>query len=67
MSAVNGDKARFNRQRKQKIAHRKRTHDLLKKELLEKELLGKELLGKATTQSKPANASSRDKPHSVPA
>jgi len=33
MSAVNGDKARFNRQRKQKIARRKRTHELLNKAL----------------------------------
>jgi hypothetical protein len=31
MSALNGDKARFHRERKQKIARRKRTHELLKK------------------------------------
>ncbi|HKU28071.1 MAG TPA: hypothetical protein VJQ54_21560 [Candidatus Sulfotelmatobacter sp.] len=29
MSARNGDKSRFNRERKQKIARRKRTHELL--------------------------------------
>jgi hypothetical protein len=29
MSARNGDKSRFNRERKQKIARRKRTHALL--------------------------------------
>ena len=31
MSARNGDKSRFNRERKQKIARRKRTHELLKR------------------------------------
>jgi hypothetical protein len=31
MSALNGDKSRFNRQRKKKIAQRKRTHELLKR------------------------------------
>jgi hypothetical protein len=30
MSARNGDKSRFNRDRKQKIARRKRAHELLK-------------------------------------
>ena len=29
MSGLNGDKSRFNRERKQKIARRKRTHELL--------------------------------------
>ncbi|HKH99125.1 MAG TPA: hypothetical protein VJ999_08455 [Candidatus Sulfotelmatobacter sp.] len=29
MSALNGDKSRFNRERKQKIARRKRNRDLL--------------------------------------
>jgi hypothetical protein len=29
MSARNGDKSRFNRERKQRIARRKRTHELL--------------------------------------
>lgn len=29
MSAINGDKARFNRNRKEKIARRKRTRQLL--------------------------------------
>ena len=32
MSARNGDKSRFNRERKQKIARRKRTPELLKRE-----------------------------------
>lgn len=31
MSARNGDKARFNRGRKQKTARRKRTHELLER------------------------------------
>jgi len=31
MSARNGDKSRFNRERKQKIARRKRTHELLER------------------------------------
>ena len=31
MSARNGDKSRFHRERKQKIARRKRTHELLKR------------------------------------
>jgi hypothetical protein len=31
MSARNGDKSRFNRERKQKIARRKRTHGLLER------------------------------------
>ena len=31
MSARNGDKARFNRERKQKIARRKRTQELLQR------------------------------------
>jgi hypothetical protein len=30
MSALNGDKSRFHRERKQKIARRKRTRELLK-------------------------------------
>ncbi|HEX2598154.1 MAG TPA: hypothetical protein VHL05_05250 [Terriglobales bacterium] len=34
MSARNGDKSRFHRQRKQKIARRKRTFDLLEREKL---------------------------------
>lgn len=32
MSAINGDKSRFNRERKQKIARRKRTRELLNME-----------------------------------
>lgn len=31
MSARNGDKSRFNRERKQKIARRKRIHELLER------------------------------------
>jgi hypothetical protein len=31
MSARNGDKSRFNRERKQKIARRKRTHEWLER------------------------------------
>jgi hypothetical protein len=31
MSARNGDKSRFNRERKQNIARRKRTHELLER------------------------------------
>jgi hypothetical protein len=31
MSGINGDKARFHRERKQKIARRKRTRELLKR------------------------------------
>jgi len=31
VSARNGDKSRFNRERKQKTARRKRTHDLLER------------------------------------
>ena len=32
MSALNGDKSRYNRERKQKIARRKRTRELLARE-----------------------------------
>jgi hypothetical protein len=32
MSARNGDKSRFNRERKKKVARRKRTHELLEHE-----------------------------------
>jgi hypothetical protein len=52
MSALNGDKSRFNRERKQNIARRKRTRELLAR------------LGKAR---KPADTSSRVQPRSVPA
>lgn len=31
MSARNGDRSRYHRERKQKIARRKRTHELLKR------------------------------------
>ena len=36
MSALNGDKSRFNRERKQKIARRQRTRELLKREATER-------------------------------
>jgi len=52
MSALNGDKSRFNRERKQKIAKRKRTRELLKS---------------AATQPKSPDSSSRAKPQSVSA
>jgi len=51
MSALNGDKSRFHRERKQKLARRKRTRELLKH---------------AATQSKPADRSAA-KSRSVPA
>ena len=35
MSARNGDKSRFHRERKQKIARRQRTRELLKREATE--------------------------------
>jgi hypothetical protein len=52
MSARNGDKSRFNRQRKQNIARRERTHQRL------------EHAAKAT---KPGEISSRVQPRSVSA
>ena len=52
MSARNGDKSRFNRERKQKIARRKRTHEL------------RQRLGKALET---ADAALRAQPRSVPA
>lgn len=52
MSRINGDKSRFNRERKQNIARRKRT---------------RELLNQAAKQSKMANAPASAKPRSVPA
>jgi hypothetical protein len=50
MSARNGDKSRFNRERKQKIARRKRTHELLER---------------AARTSKSADAAVRAQPRSV--
>lgn len=50
MSARNGDKSRFHRERKQKIARRKRTQDLLHR---------------SGTQQKPAAASARVMPQTV--
>lgn len=52
MSALNGDKSRFNRLRKQKIARRKRN---------------RELLNSAAIQPKPVTAAAPAKPRSVPA
>ena len=52
MSARNGDKSRFHRERKQKIARRKRTH---------------ELLARSAMARKPEDTSARVQPRSVPA
>jgi len=52
MSALNGDKSRFNRERRQKIARRKRN---------------RELLNPAAPVAKSAEASERAKQKSVPA
>jgi hypothetical protein len=50
MSARNGDKSRFNRERKQKIGRRKRT---------------RELLGRTAKASKSADTTVRAQPRSV--
>jgi hypothetical protein len=52
MSARNGDKSRFHRERKQKIARRKRNQ---------------ELLARAAKEGRPAGTTARTKPRSVPA
>jgi len=52
MSARNGDKSRFNRERKQKIARRKRIH---------------EMLGRAAKGSKAEDTTARAQPRSVSA
>jgi hypothetical protein len=52
MSARNGDRSRFHRERKQKIARRKRTHELLEH---------------TTKAPKPGEISSRVQPRSVSA
>lgn len=52
MSAINGDKARFHRIRKQKIARRKRKN---------------EILNAAAAPPKPADAPTGTPPRSVPA
>jgi hypothetical protein len=52
MSARNGDKSRFNRERKQKIARRKRTQELLQR---------------AATARTSADATVRARPRSVSA
>jgi hypothetical protein len=52
MSGVNGDKSRFNRERKQKIARRERTREILKR---------------LAEPPRPAAASSAQKPKPVSA
>ena len=52
MSARNGDKSRFHRQRKQNIARRKRTHEMLEQ---------------PAKAAKPGQSSSRVQPRSVSA
>jgi len=52
MSSLNGDKSRYHRERKQKIARRKRN---------------RELVERAGTQGKSAGSSHSSKPRSVPA
>ena len=52
MSAKNGDKSRFHRERKQKIARRKRTQELLER---------------AARAGKPEGTSARVQPRSVSA
>jgi len=52
MSARNGDKSRFNRERKQKIARRKRSH---------------EMLGRAAKGTHAADTTVRAQPRSVSA
>ena len=52
MSGLNGDKSRFNRERKQKIARRQRTRELLKR---------------AAGERKSVDAPTRAKPRSVQA
>jgi len=52
MSARNGDKSRFHRERKQKIARRKRNQELLER---------------ATKSHKPADGTARVQPRSVTA
>ncbi len=52
MSARDGDKSRFNRERKQKIARRKRTQELLQR---------------AAKERKPADTTVRAQPRSVSA
>jgi len=50
MSALNGDKSRFHRERKQKIARRQRTRELLKR------AEHKSLDASASAQRRPASA-----------
>lgn len=52
MSARNGDRSRFNRERKQKIARRKRTQELMER---------------AAKAHKPEDTTARAQPRSVPA
>jgi hypothetical protein len=53
MSALNGDKSRYHRERKQKIARRQRTRELVKQQ--------------AAAEQKSADPSARSKPKSVSA
>jgi hypothetical protein len=52
MSALNGDKSRFHRERKQKIARRQRTRELLKREAVE----AKSVDASARAQRRPVSA-----------
>ena len=49
MSGINGDKSRFHRQRKQKIARRKRNRELLQG-------AGQQPTGSAASKAKPVSA-----------
>lgn len=51
MSGLNGDKSRFNRERKQKIARRQRTRDLLKRAAGERKSTGASNRAKAGSVS----------------
>ena len=51
MSALNGDKSRYHRERKQKIARRQRTRELLKREVVEPKSAAPLVRTKSTTVS----------------
>lgn len=55
MSAVNGDKARFNRRRRAKISRRTSNEQMLKS-LAEKNLMPPQPTGPATTEPRPAGS-----------
>ena len=57
MSARNGDKSRFHRERKQKIARRKRTHELMERPAN----------ARAAQSRTPEDAAARVQPRSVSA